>query len=142
MLIDMAKQKKKKSLPPRFKRMERTDRLQSAKHWLQKYNGENVIQAYRKRYGVDWLYAIKELRILGVELDPIYVNKLQQTVEGKIKENQRRKLKKQKEDELLNNRYPDSDENFYFIAGYTSGGMPYGITWEESEKAGSLEDEE
>ncbi|MCH1624469.1 GNAT family N-acetyltransferase [Ferdinandcohnia quinoae] len=25
----------------------------------------------------------------------------------------------------------DSDENFYFIAGYTDGGEPYGITWEE-----------
>ncbi len=27
--------------------------------------------------------------------------------------------------------YPDSDENFSFIAGYTSNGVPYGITWEE-----------
>ena len=24
------------------------------------------------------------------------------------------------------------DENFYFIAGYTPGGAPYGITWEEA----------
>lgn len=24
-----------------------------------------------------------------------------------------------------------SDENFAFIAGYTSGGAPYGTTWEE-----------
>jgi len=28
----------------------------------------------------------------------------------------------------------DSDENFAFIAGYTSGGAPYGVTWEEWEK--------
>lgn len=28
----------------------------------------------------------------------------------------------------------DSDENFAFIAGYTSGGFPYGITWEEMEE--------
>lgn len=26
---------------------------------------------------------------------------------------------------------PDSDENFSFIAGYTSGGAAYGLTWEE-----------
>ena len=26
---------------------------------------------------------------------------------------------------------PESDETFAFIAGYTSGGAPYGITWEE-----------
>ena len=25
----------------------------------------------------------------------------------------------------------DSDENFSFIAGYTSGGAPYGLTWDE-----------
>jgi hypothetical protein len=25
----------------------------------------------------------------------------------------------------------DSDANFSFIAGYTSGGVPYGLTWEE-----------
>lgn len=27
----------------------------------------------------------------------------------------------------------ESDETFAFIAGYTSGGAPYGITWEEME---------
>ena len=26
------------------------------------------------------------------------------------------------------------DETFAFIAGYTSGGFPYGVTWEEMEK--------
>ena len=34
--------------------------------------------------------------------------------------------------------YPDSDENFYYIAGYTSGGAPYGITWEQAEAEGLL----
>lgn len=29
---------------------------------------------------------------------------------------------------------PFSDDNFAYIAGYTSGGAPYGITWEEWEK--------
>lgn len=28
---------------------------------------------------------------------------------------------------------PESDETFAYIAGYTSGGVPYGVTWEESE---------
>lgn len=23
------------------------------------------------------------------------------------------------------------DDTFYYIAGYTSGGVPYGVTWEE-----------
>ena len=29
----------------------------------------------------------------------------------------------------------ESDEMFAFIAGYTSGGFPYGVTWEEMGKA-------
>lgn len=28
---------------------------------------------------------------------------------------------------------PDSDEHFAYIAGYTEGGAPYGVTWEEQE---------
>jgi len=39
-----------------------------------------------------------------------------------------RKLKKEKIDK---NVELDSDENFAFIAGYTSGGAPYGLTHEE-----------
>lgn len=42
----------------------------------------------------------------------------------------RNKIKEQKKQEL-ENLY--SDEHYYFIAGYTSGGFPYGITWEEHE---------
>ncbi|MDU0458959.1 MAG: hypothetical protein RW306_09545 [Geobacteraceae bacterium] len=29
---------------------------------------------------------------------------------------------------------PESDDCFAFIAGYTPGGAPYGITWEEQEE--------
>ena len=29
---------------------------------------------------------------------------------------------------------PESDDRFAYIAGYTSGGDPYGITWEEQEE--------
>lgn len=25
----------------------------------------------------------------------------------------------------------EQDDTFFFIAGYTSGGAPYGLTWEE-----------
>ena len=34
------------------------------------------------------------------------------------------------------------DENFYFIAGYTSWGFPYGITWEEERRIEEQEREE
>jgi len=34
----------------------------------------------------------------------------------------------------------DQDEHFYFIAGYTEGGAPYGITWEEYEEESRVSD--
>lgn len=33
------------------------------------------------------------------------------------------------------------EENFFFIAGYTSGGVPYGITWEEERRMEEAEAE-
>ncbi len=32
---------------------------------------------------------------------------------------------------------PVSDEHFVYIAGYTEGGFPYGVTWEELEQEGN-----
>ena len=40
----------------------------------------------------------------------------------------RRKKRAQKEPELLP---MEQDDTFFFIAGYTSGGVPYGLAWEE-----------
>lgn len=33
-----------------------------------------------------------------------------------------------------NDDLPWQDETYFFIAGYTDGGFPYGITWEEQEQ--------
>ena len=119
------KRKKKKSLPPRRKRMNQKGRLDSAKHWILKYEGDNIIRGYRKHYGVDWICAINELKILGVELDSDYVKKLKQSVEGNIKGKQRKKMREKEQ------QFEYSDERFAYIAGYTSWGFPYGVTWEE-----------
>jgi hypothetical protein len=42
--------------------------------------------------------------------------------------------KNKKEQELNSISELDSDEYFSFIAGYTNGGFPYGITHEEMEE--------
>lgn len=36
----------------------------------------------------------------------------------------------------------DSDENFAYIAGYTEGGIPYGITWGERWASQEMHDDE
>jgi len=38
--------------------------------------------------------------------------------------------------------FDDSDENFYFMAGDTSGGFPYGITWGEAIIKGYIDSED
>jgi hypothetical protein len=45
------------------------------------------------------------------------------------KKNRLRKIKTFKNKTI--DRPKDSDSNFSFIAGYTSGGAPYGLTWDE-----------
>ena len=44
----------------------------------------------------------------------------------------RKQKKKQRKEQQCNCSFaPDQDEIFFYIAGYTSGGTPYGVTWEE-----------
>ena len=42
-----------------------------------------------------------------------------------------RKRKAQKQQEQDGSLSNWQDDRFFFIAGYTSGGAPYGVTWEE-----------
>ncbi|MBS4539203.1 hypothetical protein GOQ27_12075 [Clostridium sp. D2Q-11] len=66
---------------------------------------------------------------MGYEIDPEYKEQLKRTVEARQKAREAKKKKREEEEEMLN--YIDSDETFSFIAGYTSGGAPYGVTWEQ-----------
>ena len=44
----------------------------------------------------------------------------------------RKKKKKQIKSEAIHiDPYPDMDGDFAYIAGYTSGGAPYGVRWED-----------
>lgn len=123
--------RKKQSNTPRYKRMNRASRLQAAKHWIPTYDGKNLVRGYSNHFAVDKLVAVKELQLLGHEIDPEYIRQLKACMLSQQKINERKKLLK-KEKELLES-YIDSDENFFYIAGYTSGGAPYGVTWEEYE---------
>ena len=120
---------RKKGNTPRHKKMKKSQRLQSAKNWIPEYDGKNLVQGYRSRFGVDLLCAINELTLLGIAVDPEYIQKVKISVANKIKENAARKKKKQSENGV--NIYSDSNDQFYYISGYTSGGAPYGVTWEE-----------
>jgi len=126
-----AKRKKKKnSKGPRQHRMNREQRLCSARDtdWIHKYAGNSIVNGYRKKYGVDILCAITELRNLGVVIDPKYEAQIRQSIEGAARAKNRKKTQTLQEEADL---CPDSDNTFAYIAGYTPGGTPFGIPWDE-----------
>ncbi|MCB9678233.1 MAG: hypothetical protein H6737_24240 [Alphaproteobacteria bacterium] len=117
-----------KALPPRRKRMTRKQRLAAAPKWRRTYGGHNVVRAYAKWFGVDRMCALTELRMLGVKIDPVYAAQVERDRNKPIRP---RKPKKQPADELPEGYGVEWDDELAFIAGYTDGGAPYGISWDE-----------
>jgi hypothetical protein len=115
--------RKHKPLPPRHKRLNRQGRMRAAKAWLRSYPGKNIARGYRKHFGVDSRCAIRELRLLGVAFDPAYERSV-------LAASHPRKKKPKREEEFVINE--EAYYGFAFIAGYTAGGAPYGITIEEA----------
>jgi hypothetical protein len=107
-------------------------RLSSARSWIKSYSGNNVVKGYSKKYAVDKLCAVRELRMIGVEISEEYEKQLINSMEAHRQ--QRLSFKKKREDKLNALCGFESDENFAMILGFTSGGFPYGVTLEEMEK--------
>lgn len=110
---------------PRRKRMTREQRLQSAKStgFLSKHMAKDMVRHYARWYGVDLLCAIAELRQLGLEVPPEREDAVKTSLQNRLKQKRR-----SQEESSLADVSCDSDERFAFIAGYTSGGAPYGVT--------------
>ncbi len=58
-----------------------------------------------------------------------------QIIESHKRRIEQRKTVKKDKIEVFDMTDSDSDDNFAFIAGYTSGGFPFGLTHEEFERA-------
>ncbi|MCL2588071.1 MAG: hypothetical protein FWD84_01540 [Oscillospiraceae bacterium] len=118
----MAKKKKGRTRAQR-----KESRLARAKNWLPTYEGTKIVRAYRDKFQVDTICAVRELQEIGHEFEPGYVERLLAAESARISQKQ-----KKKEEQLVSETYNEwQDDRFYFIAGYTSGGAPYGVTWEE-----------
>jgi len=103
-------------------------RMVKGKQWVSSYTGQHIVKAYRKQFGVDRMTAINDLHSIGV-IDDQEFERLRKTEEERIAT-----LRKQREEKALKawqKTHEDQDSRFYFIAGYTSGGAPFGVTWEE-----------
>ena len=123
--------KKRQTSSERQVGLKRKTRLRRARKWLASYFGEDVFCDFRSRYAVDEICAAIELQQLGV-VHP-RVEQLCRRVASR-QENRRLRKAEQRADGRAEALLPDSDENFAYIAGYTSGGASYGVTWEEWER--------
>ncbi|XBX04474.1 hypothetical protein QMP26_28970 [Enterocloster clostridioformis] len=106
-------------------------RLQKARQWILTYNGtpKHMAKHYKKRFHVDITTAVHDLQEIGVVFTQEYLDAVKRSEEERIRQKRLEKERKvQQEQDFL---YEDSDDVYAFIAGYTGGGVPYGITWEE-----------
>ncbi len=76
--------------------------------------------------------------MLEVPIDPEYKRRVLQSAEAQLAAKRRRKA--EQEAKLQEELGFDQDEHFAFIIGYTSGGAPYGLTWEEWDVIEEAED--
>ena len=112
--------------------MNRKQRLQSAKStsWLEKFSGKNPIAGYRRWFGVDLLCALAEIKMLGFKVPSNLEAQIRESVAQEALRRQSQKAKKDVENECL---LSDWESEFAYIAGYTSGGAPYGLLKSEVE---------
>ncbi len=103
-------------------------RLRKARQWVLTYEGKHIVRAYRKRFKLDITCALNDLGAIGA-LNPEQLAAKREAEQIRL-EQLRRKREEQKL-QAFYDRFPDSNDQFYFIAGYTSGGAPYGVTWAE-----------
>jgi hypothetical protein len=135
----MSRKRSRRTGPKKRKLKGRERRLELAPEWVAGYRGKrnNMVKRYRKTFNVDWLCAINELKALGVELNEEYLSQLMITIQNSYPNEKRVTPIERGEFPFYND--PDSNEIFAYIAGYTSGGLPYGVTWEELEQQEEFE---
>ena len=116
----------------------RRERIKEARIWLasRHFKSEDeILLAYKKNFRVNGVCTRRDLYAAGI-LSPEKKAEFEKSLENRaIQQKQKNEqLKKKKELKKLGYDPEDQDENFAFIAGYTSGGFPYGITWEEQDE--------
>ena len=87
---------------------------------------DEVYKEYRKKH----LHIIERLESSGL---PEHIHSHAEIKALQQKHATRHPKNKSQEQSLksLDPQIVDQDDRFFYIAGYTSGGAPYGVTWEE-----------
>lgn len=109
------------------KNLTKEKRLQSAESWINNFTGKSIISGYAKWFGVNKICANKELKTLGVVIPESIENQIVASLKVKYEQRLKQKLEKENKSKFQ----LESNSDFGFIAGYTSGGIPYGLTHDE-----------
>ena len=134
------KKKKKKKLKGKAakKKIPQEVRLEKARKWLASYSGDDVVKAYRKKFATERMQTVSELQLLGVTITDEQIAREKRAVEARIQQEKAKKAKRRAKRKAAKAAkadtpmfHTDQDDRFFFIAGYTSGGAPYGVTWDE-----------
>jgi hypothetical protein len=126
------KKRKRHGNTPGRKRLNRKGRLCKAKEWISIYGGNNIIKAYAHWFGVDWLCALQELKLCGVHISNEEEQKIMLGYDHRIR--QKRRQKELRKEKLSAEKSTENEvEAFPFdiVIGYTSGGAPYGVRFED-----------
>ena len=112
----------------------RKQRLKEARKWWKEQgftDDSHILSAYRRQFNVDKVCAMRELVLLGV-LSPEKQTQYKEQLAARDRKNAEKRARRDEKKSADESAFePWQDENFFFIAGYTSGGAPYGVTWEE-----------
>jgi len=111
-----------------MKTFNRTKRLKLAPQWISAYTAKNPVRGYARHFSVDLICAITEMRMLGYPVPEEYELAVKRSIADRSLQ---RKKKREAKEAVANPPNDFNDGEFTFIAGYTSGGAPYGIRREE-----------
>ncbi|MGG4166312.1 hypothetical protein ABEW00_02340 [Rossellomorea vietnamensis] len=128
----MAKKKKRKSKKKAFWGLLKEERQELGLAWTQEYKGdENIVKVYSRKFGLNLKNSMKELGSMGVTISNQDKEEVRNTLRKREEEKERKRMKKKARE--LEDSF-DSDDTFAFIAGYTDGGFPFGMTHEKMDE--------
>lgn len=111
-------------MQPRRHRLRKDQRRDSARGWV-RTNPTVTVGSYARRYGVDRYTAYEDLTAIGFVL-PVSAQRWSTRPPAVP-----RRRKAQPAAEPLDDSWTVIDGRMYFVAGYTSGGAPYGVFVDE-----------
>lgn len=120
-------------------RVPRRQRLREGRRRLKGYTGDRPIQTYARWFHLDLATALGDVRKMGVRIPAANLEQVIETLRERSGSAPRPRGRKAEASPGGESFGVDFDDNFAFIAGHTSGGAPFGVTWDEMDEVEGVE---